>query len=290
MDKSSFPAALITVKGGEEPTLTDVLGRQKLNQSFARVDSVTSVKDEGVSARSQDTVATAASDSGNVRVLGLHEWKNAAASLAESFWEDHSSRYFIDTPDRADWTEEQKWSLHVKIMEYITYAHLLKGLVVCAGPSYDCIGLWMPPRNNMDDMLTIFRSGMWRLNWQLSKEGRKRFFHEFLPLLGDTKAQVLAERDLDSYYLVYLGTRPSARGRGYAKTVVNYVTRKADAEARACYLESSSAVNRMIYGKMGFELKKVIYLQRAEENVELDIMVREPVQVKAAQGGITRLM
>ncbi|KAH9827920.1 Acetyltransferase (GNAT) [Teratosphaeria destructans] len=175
-------------------------------------------------------------------------------------------------------------------MEYITYAHLLNGLVVCAGPNYDCIGLWMPPGNNMDDIVTILRSGMWRLNWQLSKEGRKRFFNEFLPLLGDTKTQVLAERDLDSYYLVYLGTRPSARGKGYAKRVVSYITRKADAEARACYLESSSAVNRMIYGKMGFELKKVIYLQRAEENVELDIMVREPVQVKAAQGGITRLM
>ena len=45
----------------------------------------------------------------------------------------------------------------------------------------------MPPGQNMDDFLTIIRSGMWRLSYQLSREGRKRFFDEFLPLLNDTK-------------------------------------------------------------------------------------------------------
>lgn len=136
----------------------------------------------------------------------------------------------------------------------------------------------------MDDILTVVRSGMWRLNWQLSKEGKKRFFDEFLPLLHDTKAQVMAERDDDSWYLVYIGTRPSGRGKGYARKVIEHVTRMADAEGRACYLESSHAVNRIIYGKLGFEMKKNVYLQRAEEHVELDIMVREPVQKRAAMG------
>ena len=82
------------------------------------------------------------SDDNIARVLGLHEWKEAARSIAEAFWEDEVSRYFLDTPDRSEWTEGQKWDLHVRIMEYITYAHLLKGLVVSAGPNYDCIALW----------------------------------------------------------------------------------------------------------------------------------------------------
>lgn len=77
-----------------------------------------------------------------VRILGLHEWKQAALSLAQAFEDDHSSLYFLDTPERAHWTTQQKWDLHLKIMEYITYAHLLKGLVVSAGPNYDCVGLW----------------------------------------------------------------------------------------------------------------------------------------------------
>jgi GNAT superfamily N-acetyltransferase len=147
----------------------------------------------------------------------------------------------------------------------------------------------MPPGQNMDDYLTILRSGMFRLVWQLSKEGRKRFFTEFLPLLNDTKAQVMAERDHDSWYLVYIGTRPSGRGKGYARKVISYVTAMADAQGRACYLESSHAVNRIIYGKLGFKLQKNIYLQRAAEHVELDIMVREPVQKRAVDGGIVKV-
>jgi GNAT superfamily N-acetyltransferase len=187
------------------------------------------------------------------------------------------SRYFVDTPDHATWTEKQKWDLHVKIMEYITYAHLLKGLVVSAGLNYDCVALWMPPGQNMDDIPTILRSGLWRLHYQLSREGRTRFFSEFFPLLHNTKADVLGERDEESWYLVYIGTRPSGRGKGYAKKVVRHVTDLADREKRACYLESSNGINRAIYGRMGFELKKEIALKRSEEQVALDIMVREPV-------------
>jgi hypothetical protein len=77
-----------------------------------------------------------------VRVLTLAEYKEAGMSLAEAFKEDHSSMYFTHTPDRADWSEQQRWELHVKMMEYITYAHLLKGLVLSAGPNYDCVALW----------------------------------------------------------------------------------------------------------------------------------------------------
>jgi hypothetical protein len=105
---------------------------------FERVDSV--LGDEAQVENGK--AAIAAGQDSNVRVLQLHEWKEAAASLAEAFAEDHSSMYFLDTPDRAHWTKQQKWALHVRIMEYITYAHLLKGLVVSAGPSYDCVALW----------------------------------------------------------------------------------------------------------------------------------------------------
>jgi ribosomal protein S18 acetylase RimI-like enzyme len=57
---------------------------------------------------------------------------------------------------------------------------------------------------------------MWRLYFQLSPEGKKRYFQEILPLLHDTKAEVLGDRDHDAWYLVYLGTKPNSQGRGYA--------------------------------------------------------------------------
>ena len=82
----------------------------------------------------------------------------------------------------------------------------------------------MPPGKNMDDFYTIVRSGMWRLNYKLSEEGKKRFFGEFLPMLHDTKTEVLGERDDLSWYLVYVGTRPSGRGKGYARALIEQVT------------------------------------------------------------------
>jgi hypothetical protein len=99
--------------------------------TITKVDSVMSTMEEY-------NAAVAA----GVRVLQLHEYKEAALSLAEAFKQDDVSMYFINTPDRANWTEKQKWDLHLKIMEYITYAHLLRGLVVSAGPNYDCVALW----------------------------------------------------------------------------------------------------------------------------------------------------
>lgn len=134
----------------------------------------------------------------------------------------------------------------------------------------------MPPGKNMDDLYTILRSGLWRLNYKLSAEGKKRFFTEFLPLLHDTKHSILGHRDESAWYLVYIGTRPSSTGKGYARKLIENVTRVADREARACYLESSNDVNPKIYRKFGFEVKRKIHLQRAEKGVELDIMVREP--------------
>lgn len=113
-----------------EPTLNP---STKVPPIIQKVDSV--MKDS-------NPAAAAIKPDGGVRVLGLHEYKAAALSIAEAFKDDEVSRYFVDTPDRTNWTEQQKWDLHVKIMEYITYAHLLKGLVVSAGPDYDCVGLW----------------------------------------------------------------------------------------------------------------------------------------------------
>ncbi len=66
--------------------------------------------------------------SNGVRVVTAAEYKEAAACLAEAFGQDDVVRYFVDVPDREHWTEEQKWALHVEILEYITYAHILKGI------------------------------------------------------------------------------------------------------------------------------------------------------------------
>jgi len=216
--------------------------------------------------------------SSQIRVVPPHEYQKAAACLAEAFRDDHVVRYAIDTPDRAHWSEEERYELHKQSMEYVTYAHCLKGLVTTVGPDYDAVALWMPPGKNIDDLLTICRSGMWRLNFKLSKEGKERFFKEFLPLLATTKAEVLGDRDDHSWYLNYIGTKVGSRGKGYARKLIEHVSAVADQAGQPCYLESSHDINVKIYGKMGFSLQKQIWLTRSDEEVRMDVMVREPTK------------
>lgn len=65
-----------------------------------------------------------------------------------------------------------------------------------------------------------------RLGNELSEEGRVRFFDEFMPLLHTTKQRVLESHDQKSWYLVYIGTKPESRGKGYAKKLIEDVTRQ----------------------------------------------------------------
>ena len=177
--------------------------------------------------RSPTADRLAASHTSNeIRIVEPHEYKEAAACLAEAFREDKVVRYSIDTPDRMHLSEDERYQMHRQSIEYVTYAHCLNGLVLTIGEDYDCVALWLPPGKNIDDWWTILRSGMWRLNWSLSQEGKERFFKEFLPLLGKSKAEVLGDRDQDSWYLNYIGTKASARGKGYARKLVEYVTKQ----------------------------------------------------------------
>lgn len=102
-------------------------------------------------------------------------------------------------------------------------AHVLKGEVHVIGSDYAAVALWLPPGGVMDDWWTLLRSGQWRLWYQLSTEGRQRYYHEMLPLLHHTKMEVLGKRDDNAYYLVYLGTKPHARGRGYARKLIQHM-------------------------------------------------------------------
>ncbi|KAG9234612.1 hypothetical protein BJ875DRAFT_376081 [Amylocarpus encephaloides] len=220
-----------------------------------------------------------------VRTIGISECEQAAQCLAEAFAVDEVSRYFVDTPDMAHESEAAKYKLHHNIMRYLTAAHCFKGTVTTIGPDYDAVALWIQPGGDMDDWLTFFRSGLWRLYYQLSKEGRARFFTEFFPLLHDTKHSVMGARDPDSYYLVYLGSKPGARGKGYARKLIEHMTDKADLENRATYLESSAHGNLTYYEKYGFTHVSDIQIERGIEPIKLHIMIREPVNQAGSSKG-----
>ncbi|KAK3318534.1 hypothetical protein B0H66DRAFT_242157 [Apodospora peruviana] len=212
----------------------------------------------------------------SVRVVGMSECREAALALAHAFAGDEYVQYLVDPDAGSPSSAEDKWKLHVNCMVYCVSAHCLKGLATTIGPDYDSVALWLPPGRDLDGWWTLFRSGMWKLNFQLSAEGKKRYYEEILPLLHDTKAAVLGDRDADAWYLVYLGTKPNSQGRGYAKRLLEDMIQRADVENRPIYLESSALSNNAYYAKFGFEVKRDIYLKRGQAPVRLSIMVREP--------------
>ncbi|RCI09424.1 hypothetical protein L249_3751 [Ophiocordyceps polyrhachis-furcata BCC 54312] len=221
----------------------------------------------------------------SVREVSMSERREASFSLAYAFATDPLSVYLLDGDD--DKTEEQKWSLHLRIMSCTFAAYHIRGIVTTIGPDYDAIALWTPPGKFMDDWWATFRSGTWRLAYQLPAEARKRFFDELVPALHDTREKTMGARNDDTYYLGYIATKPSARGRGYASKLIRAMTQKAtdgrklpwfqaDVENRPMYLESTSSDNNGFYAKFGFETKSLIELKRGPVPVRLFCMVREP--------------
>lgn len=215
-----------------------------------------------------------------VRQLAMDDCSDAGLSLSVSFASDHLSHYLLDGEDMAGHSAEQKWKLHLALMRTVVASHCLKGSVTTIGPDFDGLAIWDLPRSNTDGWWTMFRSGMLKLYFQLPQEGRRRYYKEMLPLLTRTKQEVMGDRDDDCYYLVYIGTKPHARGKGYAGKLLRHMMRKADAEKRAMYLESSSKANNAYYEKFGFKVVKDISLTRGPEPIKLDIMVREPQLLK----------
>ena len=84
---------------------------------------------------------------------------------------------------------------------------------------------------------------------------------------------------------MYVGTKPDARGKGYAGKLIKATTDCADAESVPCYLESSNVANLKLYARLGFEVRRQIWLERAGERIPLDVMVREPVGWAEAKDG-----
>jgi len=87
--------------------------------------------------------------SDEVRVLGISEYEQAAQCLSEAFAVDEVARYFIDTDDMANYSEEYKYKLHCDIIRYLTAAHCYKGIVTTIGPNYDAVALWYVSCNQL---------------------------------------------------------------------------------------------------------------------------------------------
>ena len=78
----------------------------------------------------------------------MEDYKAAARTLAEAFFDDDVAFFFLDVPDNGGQTREQLWPLHLEILEYIVCAHIHNGLVLSIGENHEGVALWyvaIPP-------------------------------------------------------------------------------------------------------------------------------------------------
>lgn len=79
------------------------------------------------------------------------------------------------------------------------------------------------------------------------------------------------------YFLNIITVLPEAQGKGIGRALFSEVTRKADEEGIACYLESSrDEPNIKIYEAMGFKFVRGMDCEDDGEICKLFCMVREP--------------
>lgn len=215
-----------------------------------------------------------------IRRVELHEWREATKTLVTAFANDPVAHYLTRCDGK---TLDQARALDWDLLSCVIYAHLLRGHVYAIKDTSDsggfaAVALWIPPGHSLKGWWPWLRSGQWRLSFRLGTESKHRYFDELGPKLTAARLQVLGpelERTLDYWYLMYIGTVPSARGKGYARALVEHVTQLADEQGVKCYLEASTRANVPVYEKFGFRTGVEVALERETEPVPVVCMVRE---------------
>lgn len=210
----------------------------------------------------------------SLRQAQLHEYKQVADVLYDAFGLD-----FIDYYTKGDgWTEQQKIDFVRHRFECKVWANIKCGHVYIVGDEVsDCegIALWFGPGQEVDRW-TRLRSGMTRVYYMLGPNGRRILYEKLGVLMSDTKKQVLGPDSDNAWYLGMLATRKRARGKGYARLLVEEGTRHADEQGLKTYLESSSLKNCTLYEKLGFERKTEIVLPESDPVEKFYAMLRLP--------------
>jgi hypothetical protein len=123
----------------------------------------------------------------SIRFVSVNESAEAGRSLAHAFATDAMSQYVLDGDDMADYSDEQKWKLHVDHMTYMVAAHCYKGVVTAIGSDYDAVALWYVSPSCLEKQAS---ANMRRQAASRSADGRlvdvaaQRHVEAVLPALG----------------------------------------------------------------------------------------------------------
>jgi GNAT superfamily N-acetyltransferase len=108
----------------------------------------------------------------------------------------------------------------------------------------DAVALWQPPGSPADDDFWVEHGE----EFAVALEGRM----ERLGALGVAMGE--HHPTDDHWYLLAIGVRPGAQGRGLGGELLAHTLAKVDAAGQPAYLEASSRRSRVLYERHGFEV------------------------------------
>ena len=198
---------------------------------------------------------------GTDRAATRADVSGAGATLAAAFHDDPVMSYLL--PDAASRPARAThfFSTIARIQLALGHVYVRPG-----GGAPDGVAIWAPPGHwklptstvtrTLPDLVRVFRARALRSLGVL------------------TTMEKLHPPEPPHWYLEFLGTAPSRRGRGVARAVLAPVLDRADAEGVPAYLENSNEVNLGLYGRLGFEVTGTFTV--ANDGPTMWSMWREP--------------
>ncbi|MEC8947144.1 MAG: GNAT family N-acetyltransferase [Actinomycetota bacterium] len=177
------------------------------------------------------------------RVAGDADIPAVVAALAEAFASDPVLAFlFDDGPDPVR---------HQALVTALFANRLLGGrgvdeIIVPDDPVdvREAAAVWVPPKGPDGPGPDYTMSGVVN-RLALGDEVMDERLAALMPMLS-------AAPRTPHWYLAFVGTRPSARGRGLASALISAITRRCDEDGVGAYLESSEPVNVPLYERHGF--------------------------------------
>jgi ribosomal protein S18 acetylase RimI-like enzyme len=178
-------------------------------------------------------------DGGDIRRMGPEDVPAVAGALAQAFEDDPHFSWIIRDERKRLGRLERGFSLFIRRVwlphnEGYTHDRLIGG------------ALWMPPGT-----------------WHLGLLTQLRLAPATIRTLGGDSARLLRAlsfierkhpRGPDHWYLPVIGVAPAWQGRGFGAVLMAPVLQRCDRERTPAYLEASTARNRALYERHGFEV------------------------------------
>ena len=205
-----------------------------------------------------------------VRATSDRDLPRVCAVLAEAFHDDPVLAFLLDEDSRGKGSRSRP-SRRGALLAAFFANRILGGrgidhiLVAGDEAGVAAAAIWIPPRSFDEAGPDLTKMGIVNaiaLGEAVMEQRRKAL----IPLFETSPTT-------PNWYLQFLGTLPSSRGRGLASALIAEVTARCDAEGIGAHLESSNPTNVPLYARHGFAVTAEVAI---EGGPTVPVMWRDP--------------